>query len=287
MDTSVAGYISPADYHFVVKKIRAYFEDERGFLESPVQCRLSCLSACEDPKTVTTLRHKGQVWPLPQTGQMQMEVDYLASHQDGKPYIGLYCMSISYRSEPNRDPERHAELAFPLPEWEEPGDMNQLIETEKGLLRSLGYQDSDFHEIDYDDACVKYGVDILENEHEKLLCNDLGPVVFLKHFPVRTSPFFNMKLHDSEEHAYKVDVLLHGMETFGSAERSCDVPHMRKMFDTISEGKYKEKLYHEFGKDRVENELAQYFQYDFIPRCGGGIGLTRLIRSMKLHGLME
>ena len=33
-------------------------------------------------------------------------------------------------------------------------------------------------------------------------------------------------------------------------------------------------------------EMKEYFEFDFFKRSGGGIGMTRLIRSMKLEGLI-
>ena len=80
----------------------------------------------------------------------------------------------------------------------------------------------------------------------------------------------------------KVDVILYGQETIGSAERSCDVEKMREMFYTIEDGKYSDKLYELFGKERVEAELEKFLEYDFFPRFGGGIGMTRMARAYEL-----
>ena len=79
----------------------------------------------------------------------------------------------------------------------------------------------------------------------------------------------------------KVDVIMHGMETIGSAERSSDPKEMRKQFHTISDGMYAELLYGRFGKNRVEEELEEFLSYNFISRVGGGIGLTRLISAFN------
>lgn len=72
------------------------------------------------------------------------------------------------------------------------------------------------------------------------------------------------------------------METFGSAERSEDPEEMRHMFHTISDGKYADILYSKFSKERVEKELEEFLSFKFFKRSGGGIGMTRLIRAMKL-----
>jgi hypothetical protein len=84
----------------------------------------------------------------------------------------------------------------------------------------------------------------------------------------------------------KVDVILYGQETIGSAERSCDVEEMRKMFYTIEDGKYSEKLFELFGKERVEAELEDFLSMNFFERFGWGCGLTRLARAYNLM-LME
>ena len=71
------------------------------------------------------------------------------------------------------------------------------------------------------------------------------------------------------------------METIGSAERSSDPKEMSHQFHTISGGLYKGLLYSHFGKERVEKELEDFLSFDFFPRCGGGIGITRLIKALS------
>jgi aspartyl/asparaginyl-tRNA synthetase len=110
---------------------------------------------------------------------------------------------------------------------------------------------------------------------------EMGPVVSLQHFPRRTNPFWNMKSGGNDIYN-KVDVILYGQETIGSAERSCDVETMREMFYTIENGAYSQKLFELFGKERVEKELEEFFKHEFFPRFGGGIGMTRLARAYDL-----
>ena len=45
-------------------------------------------------------------------------------------------------------------------------------------------------------------------------------------------------------------------------------------------------LYAQFSKERVQGELNEFMKKNFIPRCGGGIGMTRMIRAMKLSNLL-
>jgi hypothetical protein len=57
---------------------------------------------------------------------------------------------------------------------------------------------------------------------------------------------------------------------------------MRYFFDNIMDGTYAAKLYELFGKERVIKELEEFLSYDFFPRFGGGIGLTRLGRAWEI-----
>ena len=100
-------------------------------------------------------------------------------------------------------------------------------------------------------------------------------------FPEWTSPFWNMSRNDDGETSRKIDVILNGMETIGSAERSTDKEKMRETFHTISDGQYAELLYKLFGKERVEKELEEFLEFDFFPRSGGGIGVQRLMSALS------
>ena len=55
---------------------------------------------------------------------------------------------------------------------------------------------------------------------------------------------------------------------------------MSEMFHTISDGGYAQLLFDLFGKERVEKELEEFLEFDFVPRVGGGIGVTRMISAM-------
>ena len=70
------------------------------------------------------------------------------------------------------------------------------------------------------------------------------------------------------------------METIGSAERSTDKKQMRDTFHTISDGEYANLLYKLFGMERVEKELEEFLEFDFFPRSGGGIGVTRIMQAI-------
>jgi aspartyl/asparaginyl-tRNA synthetase len=261
-------------YNELVQKMRTFFQS-KGFKEVPTQSRLSILAACENPHSITTFNYQGEVWPLPQTGQMWLEYELLKNPE----WNGVYCISTSYRQEKDPIPGRH-ELIFPMFEFESKGGMKEMIKLESELLDYLGFEKP--VEVNYDDVCEEYGgVPILENEHETRMWEEKGPVVSLQNFPYRTNPFWNMR--ESENRIFnKVDVILYGQETIGSAERSSNVEEMRNNFYTIENGKYSEKLFELFGKERVEKELEEFLSHDFFPRFGGGIGMTRLARAYQL-----
>lgn len=283
MTTEKIGIIDPMEYDCMVRKLRVFFQN-KGFLEVHTQSRLSILAACEDPSTISTYNYAGQVWPLPQTGQMWLEYELLTNP---KKAPGYFCVSTSFRNEPNPVPGRHDKV-FPMFEFEFPGDVDDLVEMQKELLEHLGFGKKDtYTEVDYEEMMEKYQVKELEHKHEYQLCKDYGPVVFLKSFPNHTSPFWNMKQDESHLKAQKVDCILWGVETFGTAQRSEDPLEMRNQFYSISDGNYANILFSNFTKQRVQNELEEFLSHKFFKRCGGGIGLTRLISAMKQSNLLN
>ena len=278
--------IVPRKFHAAVRSMRSFFE-KKGFVEVHTQNALSILAACEDPETVSKYNYQGEVWPLPQTGQMWLE-DVLLNNPEIK---GCFTVSTSYRNEPNPVPGRH-DLIFPMFEFETKGGQKEMIQLEKELLEHIGFDkmggtaaNPDYPEEDYCDMMVKYGARDLEHEHEQQMEKDYGPVLFLKNFPYHTSPFWNMKKEGDT--AAKVDVIVHGIETIGSAERSCDKDEMRQQFLTISDGGYANLLFDKFGHKRVYGELEAFLDRDFFPRFGGGIGVTRMIRAMEMSNLVD
>lgn len=274
--------INSCDFSEVIQKLRDFFI-QKGYVEVHTQNRLSILAACEDPFTVSTFNYVNEVWPLPQTGQMWLEYELLKN-----PDVpGYFCVSTSYRNEPTPVPGRHS-LIFPMFEFEMKGGMEELIEMEQELLVHLGYDASKFIKGKYLDVAKEYNTKELENEHETKLYEEKTPSFFLTDFPEFTSPFWNMKRNDdpTTETANKIDVILSGQETIGSAEREVDKTIMVDRFKAIMEGAYKDKMYELFGEERTMAEMDEFLKFNFIKRSGGGIGVTRLIRSMKLEGLM-
>ena len=287
--------IDPNDFTTVTSRLREFFLS-KNFVEVHTQNRLSILAACEDPTTVATYEYNGEIWPLPQTGQMWLEYELLT-----RPEIpGCFCVSTSYRQEPNPIPGRH-EIIFPMFEFEMPGTFDDLIKMEDELLVHLGFK-CDHGRAPYTDhfpggnylsMCGKYTAsdNLLTAKHESDMYNEYGDVFFLTHFPYTTSPFWNMKkdptpLSTGGAAALKCDVIIGGQETIGSAERETNTNDMHNQFHTISDGKYAKLLYDLFGYDRVEAELNGFLEYKFFPRFGGGIGVTRMIDGMKKANLI-
>jgi aspartyl/asparaginyl-tRNA synthetase len=210
---------------------------------------------------------------------------------------GVFCVSTSYRQEQNPVEGRH-EVIFPMFEFEAPGDFQDLLNMERDLVKHLGFTVPDFvarqfgfgnfitngpfPEKTYGMWCQEFDCEELDHEHEQMI-SDSHPtgVGFITKFPYHTSPFWNMKKEG--DLANKCDVIMGGMETIGSAERSADPEEMEEQFHTISDGEYAELLFKLFGEERVEKELKEFLSHKFFPRYGGGIGLTRLISALKIY----
>ena len=127
--------IDPAKFTTSVGLLRSFFMN-KGFEEVHTQNRLSILAACEDPFNVATYHYENQVWPLPQTGQMWLEHELLTKPSSK----GFFCVSTSYRQEPNAIPGRH-DTIFPMFEFEMPGDINDLEAMEHELCVYMGLGD--------------------------------------------------------------------------------------------------------------------------------------------------
>ena len=208
--------IEPAKFTEATTQLRSFFL-AKGFQEVHTQNRLSILAACEDPTTVATYNYNGEVWPLPQTGQMWLEYELL-----NRPDVpGFFCVSTSYREEKNITEGRH-DIIFPMFEFEMPGDIHDLEKMERELCEHMGFGNR--HSIvdkDYAEWCEYfdlYNGEELGHDHEQEMCKRWqGRVCMIKNFPNYTSPFWNMK-QNGDGTAAKIDVIIAGQETIGSAE---------------------------------------------------------------------
>ena len=261
--------IDPKKYTKTLDLLRSFFLS-KNFLEVHTQNRLSILAACEDPETVATYEYNGEVWPLPQTGQMWLEYELLNNPEAP----GFFCVSTSYRQEPNPVPGRH-EVIFPMFEFEMHGGVKELEEMEMELCEHLGIPVEPLQIKTYEQWGDLFNAKELDHDHERTIGRGM-----ITKFPEWTSPFWNMARYDDGVTSKKIDVILDGKETIGSAERSTDKEQMRHTFHTISDGQYAELLYKLFGKERVEKELDEFLEFDFFPRSGGGIGVTRIMQAI-------
>ena len=280
--------ITPLEFDSMIKKLRGFFM-AKNFKETFPQPNLSILAACEDPKTVKSFKFNNNIWPLPQTNQMHLENILMTNSEI---IDALFCLTASYREEPNPIPGRHL-TSFCMFEAERKGDFDNLIETLSELMVYLGFVSNvkDIPFFTYNQLCEHYNTDMLEAEHETKMWHEFGDVVGITHFVEKTSPFFNMKqegydINTGERLYKKCDLIICGQETFGSAERSSNIEEMRNSFYTISNGEYSKLLFEQFGKERVENELEDYLKLNMIERWGFGCGMSRLIRGMKLKELI-
>jgi aspartyl/asparaginyl-tRNA synthetase len=279
--------IGPQDFDNLVKKMRTFFS-QKNYKEVYPQPIRSIMAACEDPKTLRSFIFDGNNWPLSQTNQMNLEMILLTMPEEAD---GIYCMTTSYRDEPNPIPGRHDKI-FPMWEFEHKGNFQDLINTLSELSVHLGFIDKveNIPIFTYDELCDHYKVSDLTSEHEGMMWKEYGDVVGITNFPERTHPFWNMMQNGfnsrGEKLFNKTDFIICGQETFGSAERSIDPEQMRNSFHSISDGMYAKLLYNEFGKDRVVSELEEYLSLPMIHRHGSGIGFTRLYRAMKYKKLI-
>ena len=162
--------IEPHLFSQVVNKMRLFFL-EKGYQEVHTQNRLSIMAACEDPNTIATYNYNNEIWPLPQTGQMWLEYELLT-----KPEVpGYFCLSTSYRNEPNPIEGRHC-LIFPMFEFELHGGIDELIKVEMELLEYLGFgSESDFLQGKYLDVAKTLNVTEIDREEEETINLQTSP----------------------------------------------------------------------------------------------------------------
>lgn len=267
--TNFDAHVKPQDFHRIVSILRHFFTS-KGYIETHPQSRLSILAACEDPHNLATFDYFGTKYPLPQTGQMWLEHDLLTNPE----LPGLFCVTTSYRYEPNPIPGRHNTI-FPMFEFEGKGNFDDLIRLLKELFPTLGFNVP--NEVDYTTVASYYQVKDINHKVENLLTTHPKQSVLLTHFPEYTAPFWNMKRRGN--YALKADIILNGMECGGSAERETNSEKMLQSFYSIPG--YAEKLFHEFGHDRIMAELSDFLALPMIPRFGGGFGITRLVKAVN------
>ncbi len=168
--------IDPKKYTETVDLLRSFFLS-KNFFEVHTQNRLSILAACEDPETVATYNYNGNIWPLPQTGQMWLEYELLSNPSAE----GFFCVSTSYRAEPNPVPGRH-ETIFPMFEFEMKGGVEELEQMEIELCKHLGLPELTIKT--YGEWGKEFRSEELDHAHELAIGSGM-----ITDFPEFTSPF--------------------------------------------------------------------------------------------------
>ena len=87
------------------------------------------------------------------------------------------------------------------------GGIDDLRAFETELCEHLGFgrKESFVHQT-YETIAVRYSTCDITSREELRIADDFGPVFFLEQFPVRTSPFWNMRTDG--EYARKIDVII-------------------------------------------------------------------------------
>ena len=155
-------------------------------------------------------------------------------------------------------------------EFEMHGGVEELEKMEIELCEHLGIPLDPENINTYDDWTNQFNTKELDHDHEEKISRGM-----ITDFPEWTSPFWNMARNEDGT-SKKIDVILNGMETIGSAERSTDKDQMRDTFYTISDGQYAQLIIDLFGRSRVEAELEKFLSFDFFPRSGGGLSLIHI-----------
>lgn len=256
------------------RRLREIFSDH---IEVPTQSQIGILPACEQPETVSTFQFQGLVYPLPQTGQIGLEIALLRDPSLKR----VFCQTTSYRNEMDSADKERYDRIFNMFEFEGLGGKYELSITITDTLKRLGFFKNPTWQLTYEEMCERYNVESIGAKEEALMQRDYGNVIMLYDFPKSSHPFWNMQQNKNGIYG-KIDVILFGVETFGTAVRSCDPDQQRRDFYSLSDGQYSQLLFRTFGKQRVIDELEAYLALPMIPRYGGGIGISRLCRALRL-----
>lgn len=152
------------------------------------------------------------------------------------------------------------------------------------LLETIGFGDeTDFSYKNYHELVEHYGTVEITEAINKKLEKDFSYATFLSDFPSYTEPLWNIKREG--DIANKTNIILYGLETITWGEISCEPDVMSSRF--YEKELYSKTLFATFGQERVEEELHEFLALDFFPRSSGTISITRMIRALKLHGILR
>lgn len=280
------GYIEPREFNRIFLLMQDVMRWHDFVMYQP--CEPSILAACENPHTLLSYKEKstGRKFSMQQTNQMHFEFALLQAMIDNIFISGLYGVTLSHRDgEVKRMLGRIMNRMFNMFEFEHQGNFDVLLQVFTELLVNLGVSPEHIQTVTYAEALqiMKKPEDaILDDTDEVWLNKNVAHCVLLTHFPKRTEYFWNMAT-DKNGNAKKCDIILGGMEIAGGGERSTDQLAQEIMFNALPG--YAQKLYQEFGQDRVTDELNYYFSLlrPLSIRSGAGWGLSRTVEALKRY----
>lgn len=136
--------------------------------------------------------------------------------------------------------------------------IQDIIALERELLEFIGFT-SNYPIIAYSDNVPYYDI------------------FFLEHFPNHMYPRWNIKQTD-EQYVEQVNLIIQGVEVISAFELSTNKCEMRnKLYE-----QYVPNLNELFGEERVQRELDQFFNHEFVTRSCGTIDITKLVEYMNI-----
>jgi len=284
-------------YDETTRAARRFCQEMDSLQEVHAGVGLLRLRACEDPDTMVVAPWYGgkaegedpDFIPLPQSEQMGLE-NRLMLEGKATDADGYFSMSTSHRDEEDLGAGRRLRV-FPILEVEKWGNFSDLLAWQAEFLMHMGFEDPIV--VDYREYARFKGVTYLNNDDERALAVDVGPVVQLINHPAGEDdhgdswPFFNMRWENDSDGVYarKCDVIIDGVETFGSAERETCPQTMLEQFHRSVNGRYAARLFRDMGEKVIMDELNEYLALfnaedaDANERFGMGVGWTRFMAA--------
>jgi aspartyl/asparaginyl-tRNA synthetase len=284
---------------------------KHDFTEIFLPAMTGVTGSCENVPNIWFMETQpGQIMPLRQTAQLQMEELLICS---GLPR--MYTSGRSFRKE-ERDGRHLAD--FELFEFEAMGiSFDKLLQYNWELMEAMIVQVLQSKRLDYErHANLYYWYERMKSErtviryehalarlkdkgivlpwgsdlkaaHERVLTLELG-FVQVTHMP-RDMKFFNMEDVREEEHlsepersVWCVDLLgPYGGEIFGASRREWEATRLRYKFQRHPMHAHMQEEYVKRGMDpsQVVHDMEPYFAlFDgdrYLPRAGAGIGVAR------------
>jgi hypothetical protein len=281
-------------YSQTIGSLRSFFRS-RGYIEVNPQSRLSILS-CKNPDTAQTITIGNKILPLPQTHQIYLEKEL---HKAPQHIPGLFCSTVSYRDEHDPVPIRH-ERIFDIFEFVGRGDFNDMMRLQEDLLEALNFRDRTRISHETAQSITKSPIIGIREEHlsktqnrefphaeipdTRILSQYFGPAVLLAQSPPPQYKW-NIKFEETSKiTSSNCNIILRGVESIRSSEKSCNREDIYKNFRKMEDGKYSQKFFDLFGEENVKEELNEYLSLNLFPRFGGGCGMKRLMRAKILSG---